>query len=216
MQWTFGIITNGTNPDGVDAIIDSIKRQNIDDDYEIIIVGGPDIHNQSNVTHIEFDESLKTAWITKKKNLVFQAAKFDNVSIGHDYVAYHRDWYKRFVKFGEDWDMAMCRIESLDGSRFRDWVSFYDGHIRYVDYDDHSQTDKMYCSGTYFIAKKQFMLENPLDESLCWGQGEDLEHATRVRDRWRYKMNRNSSVWFLKPKDTWPPATTENNFKQEG
>ena len=58
----------------------------------------------------------------------------------------------------------------------------------------------MYISGAYFCAKKQFMLKYPLDETLIWGQGEDVEWSFRSREIWNYKCNPNSIVKLLKYK----------------
>jgi hypothetical protein len=58
----------------------------------------------------------------------------------------------------------------------------------------------MYVSGTYWCAKKSFMLAHPLDERRVWGQGEDVEWSTRCRNLWNYRMNRQSSVRFFKEK----------------
>ena len=67
MEFTFGIITTDKTNLYVNKIIESIKLLSIPN-YEIIVVGGN--NNYSNdVIHIEFDESIKPAWITRKKNL---------------------------------------------------------------------------------------------------------------------------------------------------
>ena len=58
----------------------------------------------------------------------------------------------------------------------------------------------MYISGAYWVAKKQIMEEFPLDESLVWGKGEDVEWSKLVREKYNFSFNRNSSVKFLKQK----------------
>jgi hypothetical protein len=58
----------------------------------------------------------------------------------------------------------------------------------------------MYVSGAYWVAKKQFMTDYPLNEDLSWGEGEDVEWSYRARKTWRYKMNTLSRVRFNKPK----------------
>ena len=66
MDFTFGIITTSSNKNRVLNIIQSIENENIPN-YEIIIIGGDKIEGR-NVKHIEFDETIKKMWITKKKN----------------------------------------------------------------------------------------------------------------------------------------------------
>jgi hypothetical protein len=165
MKWTFGIITSGSEDYFVKKIVSSIEANNIpDQDYEIIIVGNSSISGK-NCTIVPFDESIKfpKSWITKKKNIISQKAKFDNVVYQHDYVSYDKNWYKNFVEFGEDWEVCMNRILNKNGWRFRDWVTWPPA---FVDYDDVSQIKNMYVSGTYWCAKRDFMLKNPLDENL--------------------------------------------------
>ena len=58
----------------------------------------------------------------------------------------------------------------------------------------------MYISGGYWVAKKKFMLANPLDESLRWGESEDVEWSLRIRDKFKYVMNINSTVKTIKQK----------------
>jgi hypothetical protein len=180
-------------------------------EYEIVLVGDSSkisMFAADDVKIIEFDESIKRSWITRKKNLIAQNCKFNKISMHHDYVAVLPGWFENFEKFGNDWDVAMTRVENVDGSRFRDWVSWYEGAgekiIQFLKYDDHTQTDQMYVSGSYFCVKKQFLLLNPFDENLCWGQGEDVEWSKRVRNSWNYKMNFRSSVRSLKMKHKWP------------
>jgi hypothetical protein len=51
------------------------------------------------------------------------------------------------------------------------------------------------------------MLENPLDYRRVWGQGEDLEWASRCQNRWNYRLNPSSVVRYLndKPESDWNP-----------
>jgi hypothetical protein len=57
----------------------------------------------------------------------------------------------------------------------------------------------MYISGSYWVAKKHVMEEFPLEESLCWGQGEDTYWSKQVRQKYDFTMNVNSEVKILKP-----------------
>jgi len=212
LQWTFGIITDGSNPSYIKRIYNSIIDLDIHkDNFEIRVVGG-DSPGLENLIHIPFDESRKKAWITKKKNIIFETSKFNNISIGHDYIFYKKDWYNGFNVYGEEWDVCMCRIASKQGFRYRDHCSWYcepgqspgANTVNLLEYDDLSQTNKQYISGSYFCAKKDFMLRNPLQERLSWGQSEDVEWSYRVRKMWNYKFNKSSTVQFLKDKDLFP------------
>ena len=58
----------------------------------------------------------------------------------------------------------------------------------------------MYISGGFWIAKKYVMEKEPLNESLDWGESEDIEWSKRVLPKYNYKINTYSSVKSLKYK----------------
>lgn len=209
MKWTFGIITAGNNPKWITKTIESIHLQNIQDDYEIIVIGGFKNIDDGDHIHFPFNESHKKGWITRKKNLIAQHAKYPNLSITHDYVTYLPGWWKGFEEFGEDFDVAMCQILNKDDTRFRSWCLFHrmNGQdVHHLDFDVANRTHQMYVSGTYMIVKKNFFLDYPLNESLGWAQGEDCVWSFRVRSFWKYKMNKHAKVKFLKQKPPYPPS----------
>jgi len=196
MRFTFGIVTVGSPR--VPPIIKSIKDNVLHP--EIIVVGGEAI---SGVRHIPFNETTKPAWITRKKNIITMAATNEHIVYLHDYVAVTPGWYEGFLKFGDDFDVCMNVITNLDGTRYRDWVTWDDPNVgmKLVDYS-YTETQFHYISGAYWVAKRSFMLANPLDERRSWGQGEDVEWSKRVRDSWNYVMNPYSEVKMLKYKDS--------------
>jgi hypothetical protein len=212
MNWSFVIIYLDTNY--LDTMIRSIVNQEEmgKDKCQIVLVGdeSQDIFNKINywkkrntdITFVYHDEKIKPYWITRKKNIGIQASKYENLCITHDYIGFCKGWYKGFIEFGSDWDVCMNPIRFSDNKRFRDWISFkeYWGSPEFVSYNDNSKTQKMYISGTYWCAKKTFMLKNPMNEQLSWGQGEDLEWSHRCRNTWNYKLNINSPVKILKEK----------------
>jgi len=196
MRFTFGIVTTG-NP-RVPTIIKSIN-DNVPNP-EIIVVGG---EPNGGAFHIPFDENMRPAWITLKKSIITHAATNENIVYMHDYMVLTEGWYEGFLKFGDDFDVCMNVITNLDGTRYRDWVTWDLPNVgmRLVDYS-YTETQFMYISGAYWVAKKSFMLANPLDERRSWCQGEDVEWSKRIRDHWNYVMNPYSEVKMLKYKDS--------------
>ena len=194
IQWTFGIITVYEDKERLLDIIDSIRRMNIPE-YEILFVGSGDSSGieGSDIRKIDFDESIKPLWITRKKNILVQNAKYENVVVMHDYNKFDVDWYESFKKFGTDWDICSCPQFLITGMRNpMDW-SLWDkpgyGRAWSLDYRDWSQTQYMYISGGFFIVKKHVMLEEPLNEELLWNQEEDVEWSMRVRNKYVMKCN---------------------------
>lgn len=123
MQFSFGIITN--NGSNLDLILNSIIKQIPEKDFEVIIVGNCSFNTiHKNIKQIDFDESIKPAWITKKKNIITENASFENIVYMHDYMIIGDDWYSEFIKFGNNWDVCINPIINLDNTRFRDLTVF--------------------------------------------------------------------------------------------
>jgi hypothetical protein len=210
IEFTFGIITSGTEDDNINKIIDSIEKQNIPT-YEIIIVGNSKV-SRKKTRVIQFNDKHIPKWITRKKNIITNVAKFENIVYLHDYVILTDDWYKSFLEFGNDFDLCMSRITNHDGTRYRDWcICMWDNptimQIAGPDkkcilpYDENRFKKHMYFSGAYWVAKKQVMLKYPLNEQLIWGQGEDVLWSRQVREKYEFFMNANSEVKLLKQKE---------------
>lgn len=209
MKWTIGICTDGSQDSRIDKIIDSVEKNGIPaDDHEIIVIGGDSKVERSNTRVIPFDETFKSGWITRKKNIIAHEAKFANLLIIHDYISILPEWYSSFESFGDDWDVAMCKISQQNGLRFRDWVTWQphlgERIIRLLPYDDSSLMREMYVSGSLMIVKKEFLIRHPLNDRKTWGQSEDVEWSLSVRNIWNYKMNPGAIAKLLKPKDPWP------------
>ena len=200
IQWTFGIVTGYQDGERLKNIIENIISLHIPE-FEILIIGGNRGEfsvDYPQVKLIDFDESQKPLWITKKKNIIANLAMYENMVIMHDYHVFDKDWYINFKSFGTDWDICSCPQYLITGARNpMDW-SLWDkpGHGRAwsLDYDDWSQTQYMYVSGGFFIVKKHVMIEEPLDESFGWNEAEDVEWSLRIRDKYVMKCNKNSIV----------------------
>jgi len=242
---TFGIITNSKHHSNdniyrLNEIIDSIEIQNIPE-YEIILVGDNVVTEdlvRKNVLAVTFEEEHKANWITRKKNLITELARYDTIVYQHDYIVYEPNWYQGWEHYGFNyWDLAMNVMINKDGTRFRDWCVFeYDGNMGangvwiqntpkhppytispYIPSYNYKNTRKMYISGSFWIAHKNVMQEEPLDESFVWGQPEDIEWSKRVLSsgKYRYVMNQNSAVRLLHQKDNvWKPLEPYHTTKE--
>lgn len=219
MKFTFGIVTSGID-DRIDIIIDSIESLNIPE-YEIIVVGNCNLkRNKTRV--ILFNENIKPKWITKKKNLITKLATYENIVYLHDYIYFNPDWYDGWLKYGDEYNICMNRILNLDGTRYRDWtlwvcngndnvihipgqhpiddlVAEYRGAL--IPYNMTHLSKYMYFSGSYYVGKREVMLEYLLDENLIWGQGEDVKWSKEIREKYNFSMNPYSSVRLMIQKD---------------
>ena len=211
MEFTFGIITSPKTETFVSEIIKTIRNQNIEF-YEIIIVGGSNIEYGSDTKVVPFSENEKNNWITRKKNLITSMSQFENIVYMHDYVSLDKSWYAGFIKYGNDFEVLMNKVKNLDNKRYHDWLLWKNNNSNIdkflndtkkllLPYWVKSLSKYMYISGAYWVAKRSFMIQNPLDEELAWGESEDVEWSKRVRKKTVFKFNKYSTVKFLKFKD---------------
>lgn len=193
MSFTFGILTAYEEPSRVAAVVRSIRELNIPG-AEIIIAGSYSEHAPIlDVHHI-----LTDGWITRKKNLIASLAQHDTLVLLHDYFLFHPEWYNEYQRFGIEWDICSNPQLLMNGKRhFTDWTVWDSPQYpRYhsLAYDDWSQTKYQYISGGYFLVKRDFLREHPLNEDMQPGSPEDVEWSLRVRDRAVIKCNPHAIV----------------------
>lgn len=226
MEFTFGIITDGIvgKEHFINEIIRSIVKQNIEK-YEIIIIGNCKIESKDNILVIPFDETIKPAWITKKKNIICQMAKYENVVLLHDYVVFQDGWYEGYIKYGNDFLITSNIINNLDNSRYIDYtffphnLSFHlnKGLIPYDIKPDINLNKFRYYGGYYYVIKKSLALEYPLDENRVWCQGEDVDLCVRLSNHGVFlDFNPYSTVQFLKQKcgPYWVQVLTNEEYEE--
>ena len=237
MKFTFGIITGGGQTSFLNEIIDSIEEEKIPY-YEIIIMGSF-LTAREHTTVYEFPEkAAPMPWITKKKNLIAQVAKYEILVFLHDYIRLEKGWYEGFLRFQKEtpiWDVAMCQMCESTGERAIDWMGLPNDPIygNVLHPYEYCNPKGMYVPGNFFMVKRDFFQKNPLDERRLWGMGEDIEWSKRIfggidNTPWLrnilnipmdvevpdpevsavYRMNVYSKVVFLKDKPT-PPSFRE-------
>jgi len=209
----FAFITNGNSDNFLEQGIESVLKQSLPD-CEIMVVGNTSLKHPK-VTFIPFDESLRKSWITRKKNLVAETSQKEVLVIMHDYFALTEEWTQQKVQnlLDASWDVAVTSILNPDGSRYRDWLLWPFSHRflrtpfvytlgNLLPYRVNDLTDFMYINGSLMIVRRKYLLDNPLDESRGWGEGEDVEWSIRLRDRWNLKFFSSLAISCLKQKDT--------------
>jgi len=207
VKFTFGVCSTPGNEQRIKDILMSIKKNDIPpSNCEVIIVGNISLPMffSYDVRIFPFDESQKNGWITKKKNIITEKAKFENIVYMHDYIVLEDGWYKAMCDYGNEWDLLMNRIINIDGSRYRDWILAGDWKNNpfverqsmkgLLPYEEKRLTKWMYFSGACWVAKKKFMKENPLEESLTWGEGEDVEWSFRAKEVTKFFLNEKAVV----------------------
>ena len=122
-NWTFGIITNWMRVEWIEEAIQSILKQKIPN-FEIIICWkliDTSIIEKYNLKYIEFTEKDEIWWITKKKNLVVENAKYENLMIMHDKIILDDNWYNWMQKYWNHFESLSCVTKNSEGKRYSDW-----------------------------------------------------------------------------------------------
>jgi len=179
-HWTFGIITNGKKKEDVSRIITSINQLKIPK-YEIIICGTYNEKIEENIKYIHFNENDDKGWITKKKNLICENARYENICILHDRIMLNKDWFEGMKRYKNNFEVLSCKIY-CNNIRTYDWITtkypyddkrsnFYQGgYLEYSDWDKW-----IYVDGGAIIIKKDIWEKVKWDERLFWNQREDVK-----------------------------------------
>lgn len=210
MRWTFGIPTNGNN-DNLHKILKSIIDLNIPQDKFEIILAVEKENKKLPYKQIIVPERNKF-WISKKKNDIIKEAKFENICLAHDYIAFAPEWYESYNEF-KNWDICGNQVRNLNttGERISDWIGLTSKGWALIPY--HNKTDTMFMSGVYSCVKKQFIINNNLflDENLLWGEFEDREWSARCLKHTEFSFNRYAINYSVKYKQFHLPEVKLQN-----
>lgn len=204
--WSVVVITNGANNESLLALIESVKTELSGTPYEIIIVGPLFLSSgreRGIIRHIPYRElklPFVSGWITLKKNIGVRASRYDKIVVCHDYIILKKGWKNGFDSFGS-FDVASNIFLNKDGSRHKDWITLdYPGIGRGL-LPYHAECTKyQYLNGAYFVVRRDFFLENPLNEQLRWGESEDIEWSRRIREKTIFRFNPESAITYSKQK----------------
>lgn len=236
---TFAVPTNIKSDEQkilLNNLIHSIVHQSVQIPYEILVCGN---FEHDKVRTIEFPEDLNgTAYITRKQNLLLEEAKYETIVFLRDYEVLWSDWIDGYLywhsKNQDNWTIMLSPVLNKDNTRWRDvchwdkpgvgepwWQNeAWNGTGRLTMGSPHlcpySDIEPGYCyiNGGYFVSKRQFLKQNKWNESLSWGQGEDVEISLRIRTHqdFNYVVNHYSIVQLQRQKDRILPVIPSDYF----
>lgn len=208
--WTFGIPTDGVHSVQYHTkIVDSILSQNIPE-FEIIFATENNSFTLGDLSDsrisVLYTDCNKQHQITRKKNLIVQNAKYNNILLLHSYIYLDPNWYQEVNRYGYDWNVGVCKTINLDGKRSNDWLTcdLPRAPLQFMATDyDYPATPYHYAPGHSFCVKKDFALAHPFDESICWGGGEDIAWSRSINPVLNMKLLGDSKIHFLKLKNSF-------------
>ena len=189
-KWTFWIITNGERDEWMRTLVESIRALSIPE-YEIIVCGRYNVPDEStDIAYLPFNKRSKQWWITKKKNLILNSAKYENVIIVHDRYCFDSEWHNWMRLWGNNFELLTCRQYFKDtGIRFLDraeilnsripldWKTLRSPNTVYFtgEMDDRDFYHSTCLGGWVLILKKSVGIH--LCETLFWNNYEDNEYS---------------------------------------
>jgi hypothetical protein len=203
-EWSFGIITDGNSPEKIREFVASVRKQKIPS-YEILICGPYVVSTDDfDIKVIELKKRENSAWITKKKNLLIEMSKFQNVMIVHDRIYLSEQWFQGMKKWGDNFEvLAVPQILKKTGRLLPCWAHYkfdlktlyrWNVPIGLMDFKDWGK--HMLDCGPVLIAKKHILLSHPFNESLYWGEFEDCELSKQLVDHgYLFRINPNAFVY---------------------
>jgi len=168
-------------------------------DYEILLIGENIPSINKNVRVIDFDESAKPGWITRKKNLIAQEARYPTLCLMHDYFMIKKSWINGLLMAVEkhpNWSVMCNRINNLEGTRHADWMinprkmeeliatnperfipllmgeAPHENHPKFFNALPYNVSDLhhiQYVSGGFILVKTSALLNVPINEDMVWG-----------------------------------------------
>lgn len=183
-SWTFGILTIGKRETILKQMIDSIRKQKIPK-VEIIICGRTKIKSKD-IINIDFpDEKHPKGWITRKKNIIVDRAKYENICMLHDRIVFDRNWYREMKKYGNTFEVLGCRVTRINKKNERagdwltvgsdDWMDFKMGYLDYRDEDKYG-----FIGSGLTMVKKTIVKKIRWNENLFRTDNEDIDFHQRL------------------------------------
>lgn len=183
---TIGILTLGDRPRELEDLLSSVQTH-CHLPHEVIIVSPRAVDTsayQGELHHISFTERDDHGWITRKKNLLCDRARYSDIIVCHDRFHFSKDFFSFFESWGSSYGIAGPKVRLPDGKRGLDWgvvrgsnhTWSRGGLLEYRDCSPHA-----YIPGGVTMIRKSFWQEFPWAEDLFWNEHEDVELCRRIQ-----------------------------------
>lgn len=210
-RWTIWIITNWKRNDWIEELITSVKNQNIPE-YEIIVCWSYNIkREENNFKYIPFNKRNNLGWITKKKNLIIQNSKYENICILHDRYIFDKNWFEGMKKWWNNFEHLTCNQKFIE-NEIEDKISCISSleiqnpevlNFNYLKFNKLFHTNllsmKDFSKNIYIwwgvhIFKKKFSGQIMYNENIFWRECEDVIISLNFNKEWLYSRENHYST----------------------
>lgn len=188
---SFCIITDGREPDKLQAQIDSIRALAIPE-YEIIVSGHPPIDIDVDIV-VPMPYAAKQGRLGAMRNGAVSVASGEIIVVTDDDMIFWKDWWIGVWSFPVDWDLQACRILNPDGTRYWDWKAHKGGMNWLLDYSETSEYQSL--TGGVTIMKAHVWQSVKWDDELGFNQAEDVDFTNKLKSHgFVIKMNPAATI----------------------
>ena len=217
--WSFGILTSGDSARGAEmaAAILALDLPNVE-----VVFCGPrpfDAPKDDRVRSIDLDRAEPRGWITRKKNLLAETSRYDNLCLLHDRFVITPAWAAALRDCGPSFSfLTFPQVFFADtdrrfGQRYADYqvlhqssgvpqalesTIFAGERVWYAAYDDFYET--AFCCGGLYVAKRCLWNRVRQDESLYHCEWEDASFGLECQKRGMpHRVSRQLTVESVTP-----------------
>lgn len=182
-SWTMAILTSGKKTNNVVKFLDSIRKQDPNNECEIIISGPKDKkYEQYDVKYLDMSSFRddEYAEISRKKNAIIDMASNANLLIVHDRYILDDNFFIGFEQYGYDFDFLTVSQYYESGKVFPAYCAIEQFLLwsKPVRIDNYCELfDTQYLNGGLLIFKTDVIKKIRFNDMLMWNQMEDVEIA---------------------------------------
>lgn len=177
--WSFAVLTQGNKVENVINFCDSVRKNDMNNQHEIIICGPKNaLYEKFNVKYIEKEYRKDFAEISMKKNDIINMCQNDNLLIAHDRYILNDDFFIGFERYGYDFDFLTIRQQYENGKKFPSYLKLEKNmkwsSVLFTD-DESLFDDNFFLNGGLLIFKKKTIQSIYFNKLLFWNEAEDVE-----------------------------------------
>ena len=178
--FSFCIITGGQRPEKLNALIQSIKRQQILKSE--IIVAGKLTAQIEGIKYIPLVEEAGSGKVAVMRNRAMQSAAYETIVMCDDDIVLDDGFVSAVANHPKRFDILCVGMRNPDGSRCWDWATIGgpSGH-RLMEEDE--RDEHVYVSSGIFVIRKKTLELGYFDEHLGFYQSEDVEFSQRLKSK---------------------------------
>jgi len=187
---SFCIITDGMEPEKLDAQIESIRALGCKS--EIIVSGNPHVGADADLI-VAMPHTAKQGRLGALRNGAVGSASGEIIIVTDDDMTFFPQWDRMIEEFPGEWDVMSCVILNPDGSRYWDWKAHENGMNWLLPYD--STDPRQSLTGGLTIMKDYVAKAVHWDDDRGFNQSEDVDFTNRLKKAgFRIVMNPAAAI----------------------